>query len=197
MGPMPTRRLLAAVAVVLAAPGLAACTGHGAVSQDVKGSVGYQIGDAALDWIGPADRHHVNGVSGTLLDGGHFDLAQWKGKVVVVNFWGEWCAPCNAEATSLQQVFQDDQGKGVEFLGIDIRDNRASALAFERRYAVTYPSLFDPDNTLALQFRGVPPNATPTTIVLDRMGRIAARQSGQILYTQLRAVVARVLAEPV
>jgi len=194
MGVMLRRALplLSLVAVVA----VAGCSGHGAVKQDVSGTNGYVGGNLALDYIAAAHRHTPGDVTGKLLDGSRFDLSRWHGKVVVVNFWGSWCAECHAEAQALQQVYSDDAAKGVEFLGVDIRDDVPSAVAFEHKYGVTYPSLDDPDNVAALQFRGVPPNATPTTLVLDRQGRIAARQSGEILYSQLRDLVDRVLAEP-
>jgi thiol-disulfide isomerase/thioredoxin len=185
--------VLALLPVLGAAAG---CTGNHAVDQGVGGSNGYVAGDALLTFVPIGHRHEVHGISGSLIDGGQFDLAQWKGKVVVVNFWGQWCAPCQAEAAALQQVYADDQARGVEFLGIDVRDDPASGRAFERAHHITYPSIDDPSNLLALRFAGLTPNATPTTVVLDRSGRIAARQSGEILYTQLRDLVAHVLAEP-
>jgi thiol-disulfide isomerase/thioredoxin len=174
----------------------AACAGTNAVDQSVNGSNGYQSGNAALTYVAIGHRKAVHGVSGRLLDGSHFDLAGLRGKVVVVNFWGQWCAPCQAEAESLQKVYADNKARGVEFLGIDVKDDPASGRAFERQHHITYPSLDDPSNLLALRFAGMSPNATPTTLVLDRSGRIAARQTGQILYTQLRDLVAHVLAEP-
>jgi thiol-disulfide isomerase/thioredoxin len=135
-------------------------------------------------------------VRGSLLDGTAFDLRQWSGDVVVVNFWSSNCAPCRSEARALEAVYRETKPKGVRFLGVDIRDNRALAEAFVRGHHITYPSLDDQSDLVALQFPGLPPNATPSTVVLDRQGRIAARHSGEILYTDLRAVVARVLAEP-
>lgn len=175
---------------------LAGCSGHGAVKQDVAGTQGYVGGNLALTYVAVGHRHAPGAVTGKLLDGSSFDLSAWRGKVVVVNFWGSWCAECRDEAQALQQVYVDDKGKGVEFLGVDIRDDVPSALDYQHKYGITYPSIDDPDNLLALRFRGVPPNATPTTLVLDRSGRIAARQSGSILYSQLRDLVNRVLAEP-
>jgi thiol-disulfide isomerase/thioredoxin len=190
-----SRRLLLLVALSPLLAVSAACTGSHAVDQSVAGSNGYVSGDALLTFVPIGHRHEVHGISGTLIDGGHFDLAQWKGKVVVVNFWGQWCGPCQSEAKALQQVYADDKSRGVEFLGIDVRDDPASGRAFERAHGITYPSIDDPSNLLALRFAGLTPNATPTTVVLDRSGRIAARQSGEILYTQLRDLVEHVLAE--
>ena len=193
MGVM-TRRLSAALLAVVAMTA-AACSGTDAVSQTVSGSNGYQAGDDALHWVAPADRDAVNGVTGTLLDGKPFDLSDWRGHVVVVNFWGSWCAECREETRALEQVHRDTAGDGVEFLGINVREDRPQALSYNRDNHVTYPSLYDPSSLLGLRFHGMPPNATPTTIVLDRQGRIAARHSGTILYTQLRSLVDRVQAE--
>jgi thiol-disulfide isomerase/thioredoxin len=188
----PLRRVLACVAAVFATAG---CSGTNAVSQSVNGSLGYGPGDQATTWISAGHRPSVTGVTGTLLNGASFDLAQWRGHVVVVNFWGSWCGPCTGEAQTLQQVYRDYQSKGVEFLGVDIRDDRARASSFDLTKHITYPSLFDESNLISLHFHGMPPNATPTTIVLDSEGRIAARHSGAILYTQLHDLVARVVRE--
>ena len=193
---MLTLRRVAPIASLIAVLAISGCTGHGAVKQDVSDTNGYTSGNLALNYVAVAHRHTPANVPGKLLDGPHFDLSAWRGKVVVVNFWGSWCAECHAEAQALQEVYADDKGKGVEFIGVDIRDDVPSAENFNRNYGVTYPSLDDPDNLVALRFRGVPPDATPTTLVLDRNGRIAARQSGEILFSQLRDLVNRVLAEP-
>lgn len=186
------RRVAVLVAAVLAT---AACTGNHAVSQDVAGSLGYGAGDQATTWIAPAKRSTVNDVKGTLLDGSPFDLARWRGHVVVVNFWGTWCGPCTGEAQTLEQVHRATSADGVEFLGVDIKESAAQAESFNRKHHVTYPSLSDQSNLIALRFHGMPPNATPTTIVLDRHGRIAARHSGAILYSQLRDLVHRAVQE--
>jgi thiol-disulfide isomerase/thioredoxin len=180
---------------IVAALALTACSGGHAVDQSISGSNGYQTGDAALHWIAPSDRHRVDDVRGELLDGASFDLSRWRGDVVVVNFWESDCVPCRSEAKALNQVYEDNRQAGVRFLGVDVRDDRASALTFTRTHDVQYPSLFDEAGMTALRFPKLPPNATPTTLVLDRRGRIAARHSGEILYTQLRSVVDRVVSE--
>jgi thiol-disulfide isomerase/thioredoxin len=194
--PRRPRHALVAAALVAAIATVSTCSGTNAVTQSVAGSNGYQAGDNALTWVAPADRSKVGQVSGELLDGTPFDLASWRGKVVVVNFWGSWCEPCRSEAASLEAAYREFRSRGVEFLGVDVREDRVRALTFLRTHHVSYPSLSDPSSVLALRFPGLPPNATPTTLVIDRQGRIAARHSGQILFTQLRDAVKRALAEP-
>lgn len=191
------RRTLAgpAAACLAALLATAGCSGTNAVSQSVNGSLGYGEGNQATTWVTAGHRSQVTGVIGKLLDGAPFDLAQWRGHVVVVNFWGSWCGPCTAEAQSLEQVYQETKSKGVEFLGVDIRENPAQALSFVSSHHISYPNLSDESNLVALHFHGMPPNATPTTIVLDRDGRIAARHSGAILFTALRDLVNRALRE--
>jgi len=196
MAVMIRRTTVLAASLVAVALATSGCSGTNAVSQSVGGSLGYGTGNQATTWISPGDRKAVTGVTGSLLDGSSFDLSRWSGHVVVVNFWGSWCGPCRGEAKSLEQVYRDNKSEGVEFLGVDIRDNTAAAETFVQRHEVTYPSLFDESNLVALRFQGMPPNATPSTIVLDRQGRIAARHSGAILYTELRRLVTRVLDEP-
>lgn len=165
------------VACVAAASvwGLSACsTGTDAVNQSAGGEKGYVPREAQVQrWEG-ADRPAAPTLSGTTLTGARFDGASMRGKVLVVNFWGQWCAPCRAEAKELQLAYGATKASGVEFVGVNIRDTADRALAFERSNKITYPSLFDPAGRIALQFRETPPTTVPATIVIDRAGRVAA-----------------------
>ncbi|MFJ7244344.1 TlpA family protein disulfide reductase [Kitasatospora sp. NPDC098652] len=138
------------------------------------------------------------GVSGATLEGRPLALTGYRGKVVLLNVWGSWCAPCRAEAPGLERTYQALKDQGVEFVGINTRDlDRAPAQAFERRFGIGYPSLYDPEGALVLRFRGdLLPQAIPSTLVIDRQGRIAARALRALSEDGLRALLAPVVAEP-
>jgi peroxiredoxin len=156
----------------------------------------YVSGPGTVTTISPDQRGRQLDLPGTLLGGGAFNVADHRGKVVVLNVWGSWCPPCRAEAPGLQRVWTAVRGKGVQFVGIDTRDTKAAARAFERRFGLTYPSVSDEDGELLLAFREtLPPNAIPSTIVLDRQGRVAARIVGATTEEKLRQLIDDVLAE--
>src|SRR3954447_10880833 len=142
------------------------------------------------------DRDPAPSLAGTTLEGTPLDVTRMRGKVVVVNFWASWCAPCRAEARNLNAVYAQTKGLGVEFVGVDIKDEKTAARAFQRAKAVAYPSLFDQDGTLLLRFRGKAPQNPPTTLVLDRRGRVAARFVQGVTEAQLLAPVQVIAKEP-
>jgi thiol-disulfide isomerase/thioredoxin len=146
---------------------------------------------AATRQVLPAgERPAVSAISGTTLDGRPLSTAQWHGDIVVVNFWGSWCAPCRHEAPLLRRISTDSYRAGVRFLGVDVRDNTASGQAFARQHHILYPSLDDPSDMTALRMpRGLAPQATPSTYVLDRHGRVAAVFFGEVHYDELHSAV--------
>ncbi|HEX2904572.1 MAG TPA: TlpA disulfide reductase family protein, partial [Jatrophihabitans sp.] len=78
-------------------------------------------------------------VSGTLIGGGQLALSGYLGKVVVINFWASWCGPCVAESPQLEGVYERQKARGVQFVGIDVKDEKQAAQAFINDAGVTYP----------------------------------------------------------
>ena len=131
--------------------------------------------------------------TGTTLTGSKLSFSSYRGQVVVLNFWGSWCDPCREEAPALAVVAQQYQSAAVTFLGVDERDTTASAEAFTRNFGITYPSVNDPSQEIALDFTAVVPlEGTPTTLVIDRTGHIAGAVFGTATYPELTAILAKV-----
>lgn len=154
-------------------------------------------GEGTIQRYDLGDRDEVGEFSGLLLDGGSFVSTELAGEVSVVNVWGSWCGPCRLEAPALREVAKAFADEGVVFLGLNVRDNDAAALAFEKSFEIPYPSLRSKDSPEAsLAFAGqLSTTAVPMTVVLDREGRIAARVVGQVSEPTLRGLVEDVLAE--
>ena len=187
------RTLLAAapaVAVALAGCGRPRAATDTAAAQQVDARAG-----TVVTFLG-AERPPAPAVTGELLDGSAFDLVGWNGRVVVLNWWGSWCAPCRKEAPDLQAAYEATRELGVEFMGVDIRDSRDAATAFVSSFGITYPSLFDPAGRVALAFREVPPTVVPSTALLDRHHRLAAVFRRVVTQLELEAAVRALATEP-
>lgn len=194
----PRRQHTLRAAVLVLALGLlvAACGSTSPAGTESTSGRNAAASPAALVRYPAGQRKAAPAISGKLLTGETLNLADWRGDVVVINIWGSWCAPCRAEAPGLKAVADETKRTGVRFVGFDTRDNRSAALAFERTYGIAYPSFEDPDGVLVLRFNGlVPISAVPSTVVIDRDDRIAARVIGPMSYTTLRDLVKSVAAE--
>lgn len=183
------RRTAPLLAGLLLAGGLLA--GCSSSSSGGSGGTGYVAGQGAITSLPVGERKRPGPVSGTTLDGKHVSLADYRGKVVVVNVWGSWCAPCRAEAPTLVAAAKHLSGKDVAFLGINSRDlNEAAARAFVRTFHVPYPSIYDQDGSTLLAFRGtLTPNAIPSTVIIDPQGRVAGSVLGAVDKTTLDDLV--------
>jgi thiol-disulfide isomerase/thioredoxin len=174
----------------------AACSsGSSSTSKDGANFVG---GNGEIITVKPADRKAAPALTGKTVDGGTASLAAYRGKVVVINVWGSWCAPCRAEAPNLAQVAKTDAAKGVQFLGINTRDtDMANAASFDKRFGIPYPSFYDPYGKLILQFpKGtLNPQAIPSTLVVDRQGRVAARVLKALSTAELNQLIDPIVAE--
>ncbi|MGH3868455.1 MAG: TlpA disulfide reductase family protein [Pseudonocardiaceae bacterium] len=129
--------------------------------------------------------------------GKQITLSGYAGKVVVLNIWGSWCGPCRAEMPGLQRVYGQTRNSGVQFLGIDVRDEvRSAPQDFVRNLRITYPSIYDPPGRSLLALQGYPRSVVPSTIVLDRRHRVAAVLLTALRDTDLLPIVHRLATEP-
>jgi len=136
------------------------------------------------------------GFTGTTLTGSKLSLSSYRGKTVVLNFWGSWCVPCREEAPVLGAVAARYRSSGVSFLGVDVRDTTASAQAFVSQFRVGYPSISDPGSVITADFSDVVPiAATPTTLVIDRTGHIAGVAFNGVSYRELTTLLTTVTAK--
>ncbi|MEV7612902.1 TlpA disulfide reductase family protein [Streptomyces sp. NPDC089799] len=175
---------------------LTACTDGGGSSTGSSGG-NYVTGPSGISTVARGKRVAAPKLDGETVEGGTLDTSTLKGKVVVINVWGSWCGPCRTEAPYFKKV-SEELAKDVAFVGINTRDNsKQNALNFEKDYGIGYPSLFDPAGKLVLRFPTgtLNPAAIPSTIVLDREGRIAARALTAIDDKRLRQMIDPLLAE--
>lgn len=194
--PLIRRIAAAGVAAVALVPLTTGCsTGKDAVDPNAGGQYRFVAGDGSGKFIPAANRQQAPHFTGTYLGGGAFDSTALHGKIAVINFWGSWCGPCRVEAPVFQKIYAAERDKGVEFVGIDVKDDDQAAQAFLQNKNITYRSLYDPDGRIALVFRGFPPNSIPSTIVLDRNGNVALVHLGSMLAGDLQPVLDRLLAE--
>ncbi|MBN0046606.1 TlpA family protein disulfide reductase [Streptomyces actuosus] len=192
-----TRRAALTTAGAAVAALLVSACGSGGVSGG-GGDTKFIMGEDGISTVAKGKRDPAPDLSGRTIDDRQIAVSSFKGKVVVLNVWGSWCAPCRAEAPNFEKVYSDLKSQGVQFVGINVADPQVrSALAFEKQFGVSYPSLYDPSSKLMLRFKKgtLNPQAIPSTLVLDRDGRIAARSLAALSEEKLRSMIAPVLAE--
>ena len=193
-------RMAGAVLVPALALALAGCSDDDGTSINEQmrqgDQKGYVAGDGTIQQVAVAERDQEVTLEGTTLEDEPWSSADHSGEVVVVNVWGSWCGPCVAEVPDLVEVETEmrEAGEPVTFIGLNSRDTIPNALAFEKKYAVPYPSLQDDGGRTRAQL-GSLAVATPTTLVVDGDGRLAARVSGQVDASTLRSLVEDVLAD--
>ena len=189
------KRFLLAVLAVLT---LAGC----ATDKDARPDTGtFELvspgGKTDITYTGD-DRKPISNLSGEdlLQEGKPLSLDDFRGQVVVINFWGAWCPPCRVEAPQLQQLYDQTRSSGVTVLGIDLRDNdRSFPQDFVRDQKITYPSIYDPAARSLLSLKGYPRNTVPSTIILDRQHRVAAVYLRSILAADIQPLVEKLARE--
>ncbi|MYS13155.1 redoxin family protein [Streptomyces sp. SID4982] len=183
--------MAAAAALTLSACGSGGTSGGG-------GDTNFVTGHNGVDTASRGDRAQAPELSGRTIDGKTLDVADYKGKVVVLNVWGSWCGPCREEAKYFSKVSKAYADDGVQFVGINTRDTSTTpALAFEKANGISYPSLYDPTGKLMLRFEKgtLNPQLIPSTLILDRDGKVAARALEALDDTALLKMLKPVLAE--
>jgi thiol-disulfide isomerase/thioredoxin len=191
-----SRAVLLTAAAAAAAMTLSAC-GKGGISGG-GGDTHFVTGSNGIDTVAAGKRATAPDLSGKTIDGKTLDVADYKGKVVVINVWGSWCGPCRNEAKYFAKVSEDYADKGVQFVGINTRDTSTTpAVNFEKEHGVRYPSLYDPTGRLMLRFKKgtLNPQIVPSTLVIDRHGKVAARALEALDDTGLVEMIKPVLAE--
>ena len=175
---MSRRAAIRITAALVALLILASCARTGADEQTRSaGQVGYPDVPRNLTRVPPDQRKELPTVSGPALGSNQAISTQdYRGKVVVINVWGSWCPPCRKEAPDLQAASVETKDV-AQFIGITSKDyDPAPAEAFVRSFKITYPSIYDPSGKVLLAFAGdLPPSAIPSTMIIDRQGRLAVR----------------------
>jgi len=169
--------VLVLVLALLAVPGSGLLSGCGRDTPAIPG----------VEVLDPQDRAPMPALAGPTLDGSPLDVADLSGSIVVLNNWASWCAPCRDEMPYLVALAESDPR--VRVVGLNVRDEPAAAQAFAVELGVGFPSIVDPEGLLLRTIPGVPPAALPSTVVLDRSGRIAARVIGPTSAEQLQELV--------
>jgi thiol-disulfide isomerase/thioredoxin len=180
---MSRRAAIRIAAALVALLILASCARTGADEQTRSaGQVGYPDVPRNLTRVPPDQRKELPTVSGPALGSNQTISTQdFRGKVVVINVWGSWCPPCRKEAPDLQAASVETKDV-AQFVGITSKDyDPAPAEAFVRSFEITYPSIYDPSGKVLLAFAGdLPPSAIPSTMIIDRQGRLAVRVLSEV-----------------
>src|SRR5450432_3241329 len=179
-------RSIVAAALALIGTLAAACSTEGSATSNQQTNYVQVDGGGVIATYDVGHRALVPQIAGKDLAGNDLNVAQFAGKVIVLNFWASWCPPCRSEAPALEQAYTDTRSAGVQFVGIDIRENGVSdGVHFETTHHIDYPSFSDQASRIALDFRRTGVETPPTTVVIDRQGRVAARGLGEMTYPQL------------
>lgn len=163
--------------------GLSACSGGtNAVDQNSNNQFRYVQANEKGSVIEAVKRKQAGPVAGTLLSGGNYRLADDRGKVVVLNFFASWCPPCQVETPQFDSVYRERKSSGVQFIGMDVKDpSKGAAQSWIKDKGVTFPVVYDEAARSAIQLGDVPMAALPSTVVIDKQGRVAAVYVGSVL----------------
>jgi peroxiredoxin len=175
-----TAVLATALSAVL---GLSACSGGAnAVDQSAGNQFRYVQANKKGSVIEAAQRKPAGPVRGPLLTGGEYRLSDDRGKVVVLNYFASWCPPCQTETPQFDAIYRERKDAGVQFVGMDVKDpSKSAAQSWLKDKGVTFPVVYDEAARTAIQLGDVPMAALPSTVVIDKQGRVAAVYVGSVL----------------
>lgn len=197
-GPSRRRFRSLVAAVLISAFALTAC---GSDNEDLAQNASndgsnYVAGDGSVQEYGADNRGEPVVFEAETFEGEAVTAETFQGEVTVINFWYAACPPCRKEAPDLQEIHEEFEADGVQFYGVNTRDTQPTAEAFERNFGITYPSIEDRGGDVLMSLTDyVHPSAVPTTLVLDREGRVSARISGLVDPGTLRALIDTALEE--
>lgn len=182
-----TSPIVPVAALLTAVLGLSACSGgKNAVDQSAGNQFRYVQANDKGSVIEVAKRKQAGPVAGTLLAGGAYRLSDDRGKVVVLNYFASWCPPCQSETPQFDSIYRQRKARGVQFIGMDVKDpSKSAAQSWIKDKAVTFPVVYDEAAKTAIQLGDVPMAALPSTVVIDKHGRVAAVYVGSVLPADL------------
>jgi thiol-disulfide isomerase/thioredoxin len=192
---MPAKYLARSLKVILITLILTSCgTPSSTISSDTE--AGFVAGNGTAVYLNSSERIAAPEIKSLDFENNKFELYALRGKVVVINVWGSWCGPCRKEARELEALYQKNKIENVDFVGINIRDSKISAESFIANFGITYKNIYDRDGVLLLGFKNsLPANAIPSTLIIDKNGKVAARQLGPIDRALLQGFISALVEE--
>jgi thiol-disulfide isomerase/thioredoxin len=183
----PNRPIVAVLAVAV----LAGCSGHRPAGSQASGT-----NVVGITRYAPSDRQSAPVLTGSTLGGEPLSVqAAGRGKIVLLNVWASWCGPCRSESPMLATEAKSFASAGVVFVGLDEQDDATKARAFATSTGMSYASLVDDHGSLLGKLKMLPQMGIPSTLLLDRHGRIAARVIGPITSAQVTSTISALQAE--
>ncbi|MCB0918099.1 MAG: TlpA family protein disulfide reductase [Actinobacteria bacterium] len=183
--------------LLLAGVLITGCAASQQGAQSAQLPAGFDGSSQQVELLDVADRRPLPELRGSSVYGDTLNLVDYRGRVLVLNIWASWCGPCRGEAPELREVWQETKDQPVQFIGLVTRDSEVASQRFAESYELDYPHLMDADGSLQLQMRdSVPPAAIPSTLFVDREGRVAGRIIGKASAAALRGFIEELLAEP-
>jgi peroxiredoxin len=183
--------------LALAAGLLVGCgVGKNAVDQTANNQFRYHGGNQKGSLIAVADRKQAGPVAGSLIGGGDYQLSADRGKVVVLNFFASWCAPCQVETPQFDSLYRARKDAGVQFVGMDVKDpSKSGVQSWLQAKQISFPVVYDEPGKSAIQLGDVPLAGLPATVLIDKQGRVAAVYTQEVFAKDLEPALNQLAGE--